>query len=138
MAVKESLKNVTAIIKTFERPESLDNLIRSIRPFYPDLQIIVADDSLNPQPRSDVRYLPLDHDVGLSAGRNALLASVETPYFLLLDDDLEFTKDTRIERLTAIVASRKSRSRAANTSFAAGSAGCFGEGSSPTCSPTTA
>lgn len=98
----DSLSDVTAIIKTFERPACLDRLIRSIRRFYPRLRIIVADDGFQPSPRADVDYVRLPPDVGLSAGRNALLAQVRTPYFLLLDDDLKFTHETQIEQLLAV------------------------------------
>lgn len=100
----ELLNQVTAIVKTFERPKSLDLLIRSIRRYYPELRVIVGDDSFVPYPRSDVVYRRLDPDMGASAGRNVLLSEVETPYFLQLDDDFEFTPDTRIERLAEIVA----------------------------------
>ena len=99
------LSQVTAIIKTFERPKSVDRLIRSIRRHYPELKIMVGDDSFHPTPRSDVQYVRLPEDIGLSAGRNELLKRVETPFFLLLDDDLEFHRGTRIERL-AHLASR--------------------------------
>lgn len=98
------LSQVTAIIKTFHRPRSLDRLIRSIRRFYPKLAIAVADDGFTPTPKRDVDYLRLATDVGLSAGRNALIRHIRTPYFLLLDDDLEFTRETRIERLFNLVA----------------------------------
>ena len=96
---------LTAIIKTFQRPGALDRLIRSIRRFYPGLAIAVADDGITASPRKDVDYLRLPADVGLSAGRNALLRHTRTPYFLLLDDDLEFCRQTRIERLLELVAS---------------------------------
>lgn len=99
------LSQLTAIIKTFQRPRALDRLIRSIRFYCPQLAIAVADDGPIPTPRSDVDYLRLAEDVGLSAGRNALLRHIATPYFLLLDDDLEFCRETRIERLLELVAS---------------------------------
>jgi GT2 family glycosyltransferase len=69
------------------------------------LAIAVADDSISPTPRGDVDYLRLEVDVGLSAGRNALLRHIATPYFLLLDDDVEFFRRTRIERLLDLVSS---------------------------------
>jgi GT2 family glycosyltransferase len=101
------LSQLTAIIKTFQRPRPLNRLIRSIRRYYPGLRIAVADDGITPSPRSDVDYLRLPVDVGLSAGRNALLRHIRTPYFLLLDDDLEFTRKTRIELLFNLVASNE-------------------------------
>jgi GT2 family glycosyltransferase len=104
MVAPSLLREVTAVVKTFERPDALNVLIGSIRKYYPDLHIIVADDSIEPNPRRDVEYLRLEPDVGISAGRNALLKRVPTRYFLLLDDDFEFIADTRIERLVEIVA----------------------------------
>lgn len=100
----DDLSQLTAIIKTFQRPRALARLIRSIRRFYPRLAIAVADDGVIPSPRDDVDYLRLPTDIGLSAGRNALLRHVRTPYFLLLDDDLEFNRRTRVERLLDLVA----------------------------------
>lgn len=96
-------EKVTAIIKTFERPHCLDMLIKSIQKFYPGLHIIVADDSKSPTPRSDVEYHVLPFDSGLSKGRNYLLKQVKTPYFLLLDDDFCFIKETRIEKLLHVL-----------------------------------
>jgi len=68
------LSQTTALIKTFQRPKDLDRLIRSIQRYYPELQIMVGDDGLEPSPRSDVDYLRLPEDIGLSAGRNAMLS----------------------------------------------------------------
>jgi GT2 family glycosyltransferase len=90
---------VTAIVKTFERPRSLDRLVRSLRRYYPQLRVIVGDDSVTAFPRTDVDYVRLPVDIGVAAGRNALLELVETPYFLSLDDDLAFTSQTRLELL---------------------------------------
>jgi GT2 family glycosyltransferase len=82
------LTKITAIIKTFERPDCLDRCIRSLRKFYPMIPVIVADDSVAPGRRDDVRYIRLAPDSGSSAGRNAALMNVATPYFLNLDDDI--------------------------------------------------
>ena len=97
------LREVTALVKAFERPKSLDLLIRSIRRFYPGLKVLVGDDGFTPSPRSDVGYLRLPPDIGLSAGRNAMVSMVDTPYFLLLEDDMEFSAETRIELLAQLV-----------------------------------
>ena len=90
---------VTAIVKTFERPRSLDRLVRSIRRYYPQLHVIVGDDSITPYPRHDIEYIRLPVDIGVAAGRNTLLGLVDTPYFISLDDDFAFTDETRLERL---------------------------------------
>lgn len=107
-----NLAQLTAIIKTFERPRCLNRLLSSIQKYYPDLRIIVGDDSLNGPTReiplrTNISYLRLPADVGLSAGRNAMLARVCTPYFLLLDDDLQFHRRTRLELLLEWVANHQ-------------------------------
>ncbi|MDQ0339008.1 glycosyltransferase involved in cell wall biosynthesis [Caldalkalibacillus uzonensis] len=94
---------VTAIIKTFERPHCLNRLVDSIKKYYPDLPIIVADDSLKPVPRSDVEYHILPFDSGLPKGRNFLIQQVKTPYVLVLDDDYCFIEETKIEKLLDVL-----------------------------------
>ena len=92
--------NVTAIIKTFNRRDLADKLVRSIRKYYPDLSIIVADDStIESGPMQDCVYYRLPQDVGLSRGRNFLVNKVETRYTLLLDDDFEFSDSTKLGKL---------------------------------------
>ncbi len=95
------MKNVTIIIKTFERPHLVRRLVQSIRQFYPDVRVLVGDDSREPQPVEGAELLALPHDIGLSAGRNRLVDAVETEHTLLLDDDFVFGPDTRIELLQA-------------------------------------
>ncbi len=99
MSTHDVASTVTAIVKTFERPRSLDRLVRSLRARYGRLRVLVGDDSMTPYPRSDVEYVRLPVDVGVAAGRNALLEMVATPYFVSLDDDFAFTDETRLERL---------------------------------------
>jgi GT2 family glycosyltransferase len=105
--MNESLSACTALIRSFERPQCVARLVESIRQFYPDLRVIVGDDSFNPQPRSDVEWLSLGVDVGVSRGRNALLEAVQTPFFLMMDDDYIFHRHTRIESLMDVVSSGK-------------------------------
>jgi GT2 family glycosyltransferase len=96
-------RDVTAIIKTFERPNQLRRLVRSVKKFYPGMRVIVADDSFQPTSIHGVELVRMPPDSGISAGRNAMLERIRTPYFLLLDDDTEFTRHTRIERLLATI-----------------------------------
>lgn len=98
-------KKVTAIIKTFERSHCVDRLIRSIRRYYPDLPIIVADDSKNPTVRNDVEFHALPVDSGVSAGRNFLAKQVKTPYTLVLDDDFYLIKESKIEKMLQVLES---------------------------------
>lgn len=99
-------RDVTAIIKAFERPDSVLRLVASIRRFYPVLPIIIIDDSQEPMTAAfDVHttYIHTEHDIGLSAGRNRAVALVKTKYTLLLDDDFVFTVRTKIERFVEVL-----------------------------------
>jgi glycosyltransferase involved in cell wall biosynthesis len=95
------LDDVTAVVKTFERPRILARLLASMQRVYPTLSVLVVDDGKEPvdvsHPRGRVMRLP--YDVGLSAGRNAALEALETPYFVLLDDDFVLTADCGLERV---------------------------------------
>jgi len=98
------LKNdVTAIIKAFNRPGALINLYSSIREFYPELKIIIVDDSKNDMDTSifdkNVEYIRTEFDIGLSKGRNIAVSKVKTKYLVILDDDFLFTKKTKLEKM---------------------------------------
>lgn len=38
------LNKLTIVIKTHERPQSVKQLVQSVRQFYPSIRVIVADD----------------------------------------------------------------------------------------------
>lgn len=103
------MNDVTIAIKTFERPDSLKALLVSILHFFPDLPVIIADDSKTPYAQDISRHLSyvecvaLPFDVGLSAGRNALLSRIHTKYFVLCDDDILFCEHTRLETFRRIL-----------------------------------
>lgn len=92
---------LTAVIKTFERPQILRRLVDSIRRFYPDLPLIVVDDSREPKPLAGVETVSLPYDSGVAAGRNAGVERVNTPYLLMLDDDFVFYRKTRLKTALA-------------------------------------
>ena len=98
-----SIEQVTAIVKTLERPRSLQKLIHSIRRYYPQMTVLVGDDSSSTCLVPDIECLRLPTDCGASAGRNRLLEHVKTPYFLQLDDDFCFTDHTQIEILVNLL-----------------------------------
>jgi glycosyltransferase involved in cell wall biosynthesis len=83
-------RQITAIIKTFNRPYELNQLVKSIRRVQPDLEVIIADDSGRPNHFPDITTLVLPFNSGVSIGRNAALDIVQTPFVLLLDDDFVF------------------------------------------------
>uniref|UniRef100_A0A8C4WUB9 Glycosyltransferase 2-like domain-containing protein n=1 Tax=Eptatretus burgeri TaxID=7764 RepID=A0A8C4WUB9_EPTBU len=96
---------VTIITKTFIRYEKVRNLITSIRKFYPDIRIVVADDS---EPWQNITGWKVDHykmpfGVGWFAGRNLAVSQVATKYLLWVDDDFVFTTDTKLEEFLTVL-----------------------------------
>ncbi|CAM4393404.1 unnamed protein product [Leuciscus chuanchicus] len=96
---------VTIITKTFLRYKELNVLIQSIRKFYPNIKIIVADDSLKPENVSgnNIEHYIMPPAQGWFAGRNLALSQVRTKYFLWVDDDYLFLKETRVESFVEIM-----------------------------------
>jgi glycosyltransferase involved in cell wall biosynthesis len=87
---------LTVLVKTFERPAVLRRLVSSIRRGYPSLPIIVVDDSRAPTKLPDVETIVLPYDSGVSAGRQAGLDHVRTPFVVVLDDDFVFLRTTAL------------------------------------------
>ena len=87
-------KHVTFIYKSFNRQKQAKRLYRNIQSYYPNVRIIVADDSRVPLDLPDVIHLPFNS--GLSKGLAAALDQVETPYVVRLDDDMLLTPHTEI------------------------------------------
>jgi glycosyltransferase involved in cell wall biosynthesis len=90
------VQQLTALIKTFERPRILRRLVASIKRLYPALRIVVVDDSREPSRIVGVQTIAMPYDSGISAGRNEGLRHVTTPYVLVLDDDFIFYRQTRL------------------------------------------
>ena len=91
-----SLTELTVLVKTFERPRVLRRFVGSVRRFYPELEVIVVDDSRKPVPLDGVETITLPYDSGVSVGRNELVSRARTDYVLLLDDDFVFYRHTRL------------------------------------------
>ncbi|XP_074117331.1 beta-1,4 N-acetylgalactosaminyltransferase 2-like isoform X1 [Sminthopsis crassicaudata] len=103
---ERKLKNlVTIATKTFLRPHKLQILLKSIREFYPDVTVIVADDSEKPEKINDnyVEHYIMPFGKGWFAGRNLAVSQVSTKYVLWVDDDFFFTKTTKIEALVDVL-----------------------------------
>jgi glycosyltransferase involved in cell wall biosynthesis len=96
-------KQLTAVIKTFERPAALQRLLTSMQRLYPGLPIIVMDDSREPGSYPGTLTIPLPYDSGISAGRNAGLRHVSTPYVLLLDDDFIFYRHSGLAQALTLL-----------------------------------
>lgn len=98
-----SLRDVTAMIKTFERPRRLRLLVDSIRRLYPGLEFIVIDDGREPRPLPGVETHVMPYDSGLGAGRNLGLSRVKTRYVLTLDDDFMLYHRTGLSAALALM-----------------------------------
>lgn len=103
--------DITVLIKTMIRPKSVIRLVKSITKYYPDIKILIADDGVPSSeeavmkhfPEENITYYNLPQDSGLSYGRNFLLELVETPYFLLCDDDFAIDKNLHLHELTNLL-----------------------------------
>jgi len=108
---RKIIRNTTLMVKTFQRPDCMDRLLKSIDQFYGkygnDLKIIIGDDSSEEneplQIRNKVAYYKLPFDTGSGATRNFLLDEIDTEYIIYLDDDYVFTKNTRFEEFVTIL-----------------------------------
>jgi hypothetical protein len=96
-------RDITVLVKSFERPEALKRLLASVRGLYERVPIVVVDDSaepLRPVPVEITTYLhePFN-SLGAAGGRNYGLGYVETPYVLVSDDDMVFERRTDLGRM---------------------------------------
>jgi GT2 family glycosyltransferase len=108
----DPLPKVDICIKTFIRQRCLRRLVSSISEYYPGAPVNIADDSkiddetrayyAGLEQRGD-RVLLLPYNVGISAGRNALVDITSRPYLLFLDDDVVFFDETRIRDMVDVL-----------------------------------
>lgn len=103
------IHDFTFMIKTLLRPEALGRLLPTLRAFYPDTPVMIADDSPDPYPEVakgfDCEYFTYPYDIGIGHCYNDMLDKIKTPGVVLLDDDFIFSKQTEVEKLWAWVAS---------------------------------
>ncbi|KAK1796640.1 hypothetical protein P4O66_009657, partial [Electrophorus voltai] len=96
---------VTIATKTFLRYNKLQDLIDSIRRYYPTVTIVIADDSENPKMVSGpyIEHYVMPFGKGWFAGRNLAVSQVTTKYVLWVDDDFIFTANTKLEKLVEVL-----------------------------------
>ena len=94
---------LTIVVKTFERPHLLRRLVRSIHRTQPGVRVVVVDDSREPTRLDGVDTVVLPFDQGVSAGKQAGLAEVSTPYVALLDDDFVLDRHTDLAGAVAFL-----------------------------------
>lgn len=95
--------NFSFAIKTFNRPEHLINLVKSIRKYYNNPIYIVDDGNfsapLDKISGANIFYKKIPFDSGVSVGRNTLVDMVKEKYFILMDDDWEVTDRTNLHMM---------------------------------------
>ncbi|XP_042200329.1 beta-1,4 N-acetylgalactosaminyltransferase 1 [Callorhinchus milii] len=96
---------VTIATKTFLRYGKLREMIDSVRKYYPDVTIIVADDSDKPEKIQGafIEHYIMPFRKGWFAGRNLAVSQTKTKYLLWVDDDFIFTGDTKIEKMVDVL-----------------------------------
>ncbi|KAI2649671.1 Beta-1,4 N-acetylgalactosaminyltransferase 1 [Labeo rohita] len=96
---------VTIATKTFLRYDKLQDLINSIRQFYPTITIVIADDTEEPKPVTGpyIEHFIMPFGKGWFAGRNLAISQVATKYVLWVDDDFIFTSSTKLEKMVDIL-----------------------------------
>ena len=105
---------VTVAVKTARRPHLVVRLAQSVRDSLGfDIPIVAYDDGPNDYSEEVLQQMaeyPLlryivssDEDLGISRGRNLAVLQVKTKYFFLADDDIKFNKDTKLDKLVAIL-----------------------------------
>ncbi|KAM6924870.1 beta-1,4 N-acetylgalactosaminyltransferase 1a [Xenentodon cancila] len=101
--------NITAMVtiatKTFLRYNKLKDLIESIRQYYPNVTIVIADDNERPEPVTGpcIEHYIMPYGKGWFAGRNLAVSQVTTKYVLWVDDDFIFTSNTKLEKMVDIL-----------------------------------
>ena len=105
--------DATVCVTVLFRFDRLEILLRSIRRFYTNVEIIVADNSFRPEDwgkqefiefrdiviRHGAQPVLLPFDSGISATRNAAVTAARTPYVIVCEEDFEFTQRTNLEKL---------------------------------------
>lgn len=104
--------DLALVVATLLRPHAIQRLINSVRTYFPDMPIYVADQS-HPSPAMRDFYSSrncsvvwMDHDSGVCASRNAAVELVKEPFFILCDDDFFFDTGTRFDAALTIFHAR--------------------------------
>ncbi len=104
------LSDVTALLKTFLRDNSLFHCVKTLKDQYPNIRVVVADDGHCDGHKESIlatlgvdKYLQLPWNGGLSFGRNSLLDACETPYALVGDDDFGYDSKSNLPLLRTLM-----------------------------------
>jgi hypothetical protein len=96
-----ALPSLALAFATIERPQVAQRLVRSVRKYFADLPIYVADQSRQVAAMAGfyqqhaVTLLRMPYDAGVTASRNRLAQEIREDYFVLCDDDFIIGPQTR-------------------------------------------
>lgn len=101
------MKDIDIVITTFERPQCVNKLLKSLYKYYPEIsnQVFIADQSKVFDPTYRVKkesVVNLPFDCGLGYARNYLFDATPRKYKLLLDDDFVLNEFTKIEKFVDV------------------------------------
>jgi len=93
--------NYAFAITTFLRPNSFKNCLESVREFYPDIPIYVADDSDDQSyhDNPDYELISLPFNQGISVKRNVIAQQAKEDILIYFDDDFALDDKEAIEKL---------------------------------------
>lgn len=99
------MKDVTAVIISFLRPEYVYECVGSLKRQYPGINILVAENGeYDAEMRKFVmrnggRYMVMPFDSGVCYARNRLMEMVKTTYVLVGDDDFYYTDEAKVDKM---------------------------------------
>jgi phosphorylcholine metabolism protein LicD len=108
---REFIPELTIGIKTFCRPEALNQTLLNICNYHLQFNILIADDSDNEYKKqnekviekykqlNNIHILKLPFDSGLSYSRNQIVSNCKTKYVMILDDSRYFTNNLPILKM---------------------------------------
>ena len=109
------MDDVCILVTTFLRDNLLYRCIKSIRKYYPDITIFIGDNGKETREKNEFctkyncKIFKLSFDLGVGGTRNESLKHVpeKYKYIAIIEDDIVFTKGTKIENWLKILKEEK-------------------------------
>lgn len=113
--IMSEMNQIVVSIKTFLRDKYLYRCVDSLLKIYPDIKIAICDDGrsneeknifYNELRRKGHYIFKLPFNVGMTEGRNYIVAYTKERYILYIDDDFIFSKEAKVENFLKILQAR--------------------------------
>jgi len=107
------MKNLTAVLISFLRPEYTFECIRTLHKEYKDIKILVAENGqYNKELHEYIharggRYFLMPFDSGVCYARNRLVELADTEYILVGDDDFYYNKEAKVREMLKFLRGNK-------------------------------